>query len=294
MRIEPRIVLAGAVGLTMVGGAFYVAKNQPNNTPTTSIVVTTESESAVSLRNFIPVDDNNEDGTPDWQEALSIPEVDLSDISSSTPFEPTTVTENLAVDLITRLEQAQAYNRLVDSEELVAGITSDLDEYFFDEQYDRQDIIIVSTTEIAAQRAYGSRVAELTFIHTSPAVDKRGIDILNQALLANNPELLTDLDILISDFEGLVADLLITPVPAPLVREHLSLLNVCQAMLMDLKAFRVVFEDAALTLVRYERYYLDAYALYTAVSNLYEKLDDAGIQWSEDDIVSRFIRVEEE
>ena len=90
----------------------------------------------------------------------------------------------------------------------------------------------------------------------------------------------------------MTAAMLSTPVPSSLIREHLSLINVYQALAVDIKSFRNVLTDALPAMVRLRRYPSDAGALYTAISNLYLKLNEVGIQWSESDTASRFISIE--
>src|SRR5690606_29771417 len=107
-------------------------------------------------------------------------------------------------------------------------------------------------------------------------------------LLRNDPDVLNQLDPIITSYENMIESMLKAPVPSTLVKEHLSLINVYQALVNDIKAFQKVFEDALPTMLRFRRYQADAEALYLAISGVYTALDKHGVTWTDADVASKF------
>jgi len=162
-----------------------------------------------------------------------------------------------------------------------------------DEQFTRDDILISSNDQVANWRSYGNRVAVIIISNAMEGEVRSELEVLNDALRLDDPIILEELDPRIKSYEKMLAEMLSTPVPESLVREHLSLINVYQALLSDNKAFRNVLDDAIPSMMRFRRYFFDANALYTGLVNLYEKLDEAGIQWNEGDAASQLVSADE-
>lgn len=281
MRFNPRIAAAFLVGLFLVGGSFVLSRDK-TNTDNLSIVATTAETEGVPTHGFIPVDDADGDGLPDWQNTFNIATVYIDE----TPAEKLTQTGALAVELATRLNAGTS-----GSTGVMTDISSLVAKQMVDKDYTQADIKISKDNSLTAKKAYGNRVAAIAIDNAPPSGTEGELLVLNRALLRNDPMILSGLDPTIVSYEKMLAAMLDTPVPSSLVTEHLSLINVYQALINDIKSFRLTFDDALPAMTRFRRYQADAEALYTAIVFLYQKLDAEGIQWTEQDPASKLIKV---
>lgn len=280
MPANPRIILAALIGIVMVAGAYWLSLGQDTQTVQTDTPVVV---SASSIRHFVPVTDGDGDGLPDWQNSLRYTSVGLD---SSTGTSSSTQTAIFATELA---KQALGGYGLTSNS---LGTNQSLTKEFTDTPYVRQDINVGSDTSIGALRAYGNAVATVAISNAPPRGTENELTILNRALVRNDPDILKGLDPVIASYENMVKDMLRVSVPSTLVKEHLSLINVYQALLNDIRSFRTTFEDAMPSMVRFRRYQADVEALYLAISALYLKLDQAGIAWTDADMATKFISIE--
>lgn len=281
MKFSPRILVAFVLGLFMVAGSFWLSQQKPKDPLAANTITKTEVDGE-PIRGYIPVADKNADGLPDWQNSFNVATVYVDE----KPEETLTKTGALAVDIITRTTMGNAG---VDS--VLLDIGTSLTKEMLDKDYTVDDIKISEDNSLAAKKAYGNKVAQIALDNAPPKGTEAELTVLNRALLRDDPEIIAALDPTIVAYEKMLADMLETPVPSSLVREHLSLINVYQALIKDIKAFRLIFEDALPAMARFRRYQADAEALYTAIIMLYQKLNDEGIQWNEYDAASKLIKV---
>lgn len=276
MRINPRIAVAFVVGLVLVGGSYLLSENSKSEVINNQLIV-----AADPVRQFIDVDDNDQDGLPDWQNSLSLNTINLDEEGGGTR------TSALAVELATLTTTSEA-----SSDTILASVGSDLAREGQDIPYTREDITIVQDDTPASLRSYGNKVAAIALNNAPPAGTEDELTILNRALVRNDPNVLEDLSPTIVSYERMVEAMLVTPVPSSMVREHLSLLNVYQAILNDIKGFQGVFTDALPAMIRFRRYQADVEALYVALNLLYLQLHGRGIVWGPNDQASQFITIE--
>lgn len=280
MKINPRIIVSTAIGLLLVGSSLIMVYLKPE------VENASQDVSGQPTRTFIAVDDMNDDGIPDWQDTLNISTIYIDEETSTTSV--MTKTASLAAELATL---SLPENNLTDNSTL-QDLSVRLAAESIDEQYGRSDIRVTNNNDTDNLRRYGNRVAEITFEYAPPAGTENEMIILNRAMSMNDPSAIEELQPIINSYEGMVSAMLVTEVPSNLVREHLSLINVYNAILNDLRAFHKVFEDALPAMTRLRRYQADTEALYLAISNLYLKLDQNGIKWTPSDIASSFIKIE--
>lgn len=280
MRSKINIAVAFLIGLTMIGGAFYLSKQNEE-------IATTQSlKNSAPIRTFIKVEDKDGNGIMDWQDELGVNTIDL-DAKPSTSTKMTK-TASLAADLAGKAfigEEGDALTGL-------SSIGQRLAMEAIDKQYTKNDIKVGSLDSIDSWRTYGNRIASITFANSLPAGTDNELIILNRAMIVDDATILASLDPIIKAYEGMVSDMLQTTVPPSLTKEHISLLNVYNAILIDIRAFRELFTDALPAMTRLRRYQADTDALYLAISNLYLRLDQKGIKWNETDEASRFIKIE--
>lgn len=280
-RFNPRIVVAFALGLVLVGGSFIMSRNR-DTSDSSSIVSAQKETRGAPVRGFIPVSDTDNNGLPDWQNTFDIATIYIDD----TPEETLSATGALVVELATRLNVGQA-----GTARTLPDISSLVVQQMVDKDYTSADITVTTDNSFAAKKAYGNAVANIAIKHAPPDGTEGELVILNRALLRNDPQILSGLDPTINSYQKMLNEMLKTPVPSSLVKEHLSLINVYQALLNDIKSFRLTFDDALPAMARFRRYQADAEALYTAIVLLYQKLNAEGIQWTEQDPASKLIKV---
>jgi hypothetical protein len=93
-------------------------------------------------------------------------------------------------------------------------------------------------------------------------------DIVNNGASDRIDELVA----LSSTYQAMRDQTLATPVPRPLVKEHLDLINTYHAIHKDIESMTIALEDPALSLMRLKRYEDDAAGLGFALENMYKAL----------------------
>lgn len=293
--ISPRILVAATVGLVMVVGAYFIT-SQPANTapdPRETAVVGPAPE-----RDFITIDDEDGNGIADWKQTLPERPEWLTERAVATSTEEvehasSTHTEVLAQSMLRRMLSNNMLDGFGDSpEEITERSAEYIQMLATDPLYLEGDIVIDNDTSADALRAYGNRVAEITFDNAVAKPVENELDILDTAVQLQSEAALGDLELIAASYEGMVADMLATPVPRTYVTEHLDLINTYNAVAVDIRGMQQTFTDPIYALVRIQRYGDDVYGIYQAISNLYLKLDEDGIEWGDDDIASQFIRID--
>ena len=285
MSARVRIIAALLVGSAVIGTALWLNLTKQTKTPLTTqngtVVV------ATPVRENLPSTDSNDDGVPDWADILIGDTIELD-----TDTNNTTVTGTIANDIYDALIATEEAGRVLNVDEFIAEQVEQAEEQMRDQEFTRHDVVLGTDDSLAAQHAYGVRVAEIMLNANASADLPDELTLLSRALRTQDELTLGKLDTVISDYDNMLQAMLTVRVPPSLVIEHVQFLNVYQALRNDIRAFRNVFEDPVLALVRLERYYYDAAALYTAITSLYQKLHDAGIQWNEGDAPLGIIVVE--
>ena len=225
----------------------------------------TSSEDTLALsapeRTYIESQDSDGDGVKDWEEVLQERFIDTISATSS---------ENLGFDT---------------TEEYVppTTLTGKFSEAFFQDylegkvrgvDYSDPSVFIadaIGAIEKNTQSVTHSRV-ELNAVPSSPelvhdfgntlslilqknaAQEKSEALILSEALDANNPDILKNLDPIISMYSDTIKEALLLEIPSSLVEEHLAFLDACEANLANVQAMRLAFQDPLLALARMKQY----------------------------------------
>lgn len=277
MTFNLRTILALVFGAALVAGAFLL-RPEMNAGIGNSI-----ENGSLTVREFIPVKDSDRNGIPDWQEIFAVSTINLEDLTSTGS---TTYTGHLITSLADYLSEEGS-----SASEALSLIGMELAAASTDTQYTNADIIVSEDNSETALRSYGNAVAAIALGYPLPPGTKNELAIMEEYSMNDDPEVLSGLDPIIETYSAMRNDMLELPVPSSMVREHLSLTNVYNALFVDITAFSRIEEDALPTTLRYKRYPADAAALKKAISNLYLKLHQNGIQWSDEDTASRFIEI---
>ncbi|MCA9360930.1 hypothetical protein KC845_00055 [Candidatus Kaiserbacteria bacterium] len=260
-----RIISALVVGIFLVVGAFVISKKADHSDTNGQLaVVQNQAE-----RQYLSVDDKDNDGIPDWQNALLKTEEIV--IASSTDWKPNTLTDKFSVAFFESIIRNKTYGPLgTDNDTIIAGATDVLAGYANDTILAEGDIVIVPQSDTATLRNYGNTLADIILEH--PMKPPTEMTILQNSLRDNNPAGLKAIDPILIAYQTMVLDMKQTPVPEPFVFEHLDLLNAYNAVANDIAAMRNVYEDPALGMLRVKRYEDDVLGMGQAMVNVFKKL----------------------
>lgn len=243
-------------------------------------------------REYIPTQDSNDDGIPDWQDVL-LNTTPLTLATSSARYEaPTTLTDQLAVTFFEGYLRNKSYGQFGRSPEELVKLTNDsVLSQTQDLLYTTKDIIVTRDNSLPALKNYGNQMA-LAALALPTRDSQNEIDILQRAVNSDNESVLEELDPLIADYELLRSGFLAVAVPTSLAKEHLDLVNSTNAILGDITAMKVVFSDPLLSLLRIQRYQDDSRGLSTSIVNLQTKLKRLGVTYGPNDPAAQVIIIE--
>lgn len=289
MKLNPKILGSSVAGISLVVLAFVFHKDNPEPSKEPALHVSTERK----IREFIPITDTDKNEIPDWQDSIVEGEINLEEIKSNTPYKPETETGKLAIELAESVRSASLTNdSLFSSSKLITDKVTELSRSNVDKSFTSNDIKFTDSDNQSAKRNYGNQIARIAINNAMDGKVENELLTLQRSLTRNDPDLLKNLDPIVDSYQGMIYDMTILPVPPSMTREHLSLLNVYQALLTDIKAFRNVYEDAIPAMLRFRRYLSDVQALQIALTNLYQKLDDEGIKWVEGEDAALLVKDE--
>lgn len=257
------IVSALILGVAIISSAILL------NVDTSAIVAERAVASPSSLlRSQILEKDSDGDGLLDWEEALwgtdpflidsdgdgildgeyvasrkkdKAPEeiINFEDLSFTSQFSRTFFAEYL---------QYQSDGELTDTEKnvlvgrLANSVTADLPEAF---ALSKVKTVAVSDEALAE---YFTSIAVLVSDASPKGISKSEVTLLEEALTANNPELLSDVTKIAKGYETLAENLANLSVPTTLRTQHASLITATMRLGSIASAFAATFDDAIYTL----------------------------------------------
>ncbi len=280
-----RIGGALLLGTLIILGAFWVRGRGGASEPGSIIVAPAPERTAIVTR------DSDGDGVEDWEENLVGRAFETISISTSTalfgeedtgPYEkPTTLTGRFSEAFLQDyLEGKMRGADFSDPTALVGSAVSAIESSAKARRYTRLDVIQVPSSPESV-RMYGNDVAGSVQRHS--VKNENEALILQRALEANEPELLKELAPIRTVYEKVLSDLLVVPVPTPLVEEHLQLLTATEAIRTDIEAMEVAFTDPLYALARIRGYQNDAQALYDALQTIAKTLSQYGVNYENDE-----------
>ncbi|MFT5849374.1 MAG: hypothetical protein ACI9H6_000181 [Patiriisocius sp.] len=282
-------VLASAALIAVT--LFITTEKQATQQSAENVAVVT----VVPERKAIATADKNQDGVPDWQEALVVTEaLSLEETLPSAEYiTPETLTEQFALEFFQDVVRAENYGAFgATNEEILANAGDQFGSEALDTLLNASDITVSSDTSVLALSHYGEEVAAITARYPSNNAGNEAV-ILETALREQNEASLEALDSRIVAYTGILTDTQALPVPASMQKEHLDLLNSYQAILSDITAMRQAFSDPMLALLRMKRYEDDTLGLTVSIINVYTKLIADGAVWDQDSVVFTLIGVGE-
>lgn len=292
--VTSTIRIGGALflGTLIVLGALFVKQHSLAREVSNSGSVVSANESGVR---YAAIKDTDEDGTPDWEENLQEIFVEKTQLSSSTlaalganePYTPpTTLTGQFSEAFLKDyLDGKTKGEDFTDPTAFVQTAVQAIEENTKARTYTRRDFTIVPSTETGI-REYGNALAD---INLKNAIENENEAlILQRALEANDPKILEDLAPIRAVYETMINEAILLQVPDALAEEHLAILNAYGAILTDIEAMQVAFEDPLLALARIQTYKADALALYNAFQAMNLALGAKNIAFTSDESGSFF------
>lgn len=282
---QKRIAWAFAVGLVLVTGAFVLSRHLQAQNGTTLQVA------SVMEREHITVTDSDNNGIPNWQDALlNNDPIDLSSGTSTEYTPPKTVTGKVAIDFIQNFLNAKRYGPFGDTnEEIVDKATKQLTEASKDTFFVASDIQIVESNDKASLRKYGNQVASILL--GAKTGSESELIILQDALRYDTPEKLAELEPISNAYGTMILEMTQIDVPFTYKDEHLNLLNALGAVHEDINAMRSVNEDALYTFMRLKRYQDDVLGLSNTITILFDTLYTTDeVRFAEGDFALQLVR----
>ena len=291
--MNPRILGAFLVGGVILGLAYFFA-------PTTAEKARIDASVSVVAgpapeREAIKVTDTDEDGIPDWKEELRVVEPILVEVPevTDTYTPPDTLTGTIGVDMLKGVLESKYKGSLgTNQEDILKSLQGEITEAASDSLYYEKHITIDSNSDNETLRIYGNKIAEIAALYEKPDYIDHELFWTREAVLAKDEEMLKELDPIIASLKAMRDAMLRTPVPEPVVKEHLDLTNTYNALYIDTLAFQDSFIDPMKSVARSRRYIDDAFGLKNALTNLYSKLVSYGVTWGPDEPTSSLIKVQ--
>lgn len=282
---QKRIAVAFVLGAVLIAGSFYVSRQN------TLAQTSKDGEVVVGERSYITVADANDNGLPDWQDALQKRELFISSESASSTYQqPETVTGKFALSFFEDVIRSKNYGAFGETpEELIERATNELASEAYDELLSRKDIEhTLAGADTQELRAYGNHVA-MILTSQNTGEDNEAI-ILQDSLRYDDVERLQDLDPIIAAYTIMAKQLLEVSVPEEYIPLHLNLLNAVNAVREDIKGMRKLYDDPLYTFLRVKRYQDDVLGMFNATMDLYNTLyTQDKVRWGSDEPATRII-----
>lgn len=272
--MNPRIVGACIGGLALVVTAYYFS-NLDQAVPLDGSLAVVAGQAPD--RTYIESKDSNQDGVPDWQEALRSTEPLIIDQATTTFEVPDTITDQFAVEFFESFVRSKSAGPFGNSnEEIASNAVARLEAQTREEIFGPEDILEVTTSEQTNLQIYGNKIA--TIITTGYVQNtKNEAEITLDAIRSQDKTKLAALDEKIVAYQNFVDQMLNLTVPQGFLQSHLNLTNSFNAVLNDIRAMQSAFEDPLGALVRLQRYQEDVQALSISLDQLLNQLKEAGV-----------------
>jgi hypothetical protein len=282
-----RVVGAFVVGFAIVAGAYTISSFTK---PTISVpgegVATV---AAAPTRIAIPVQDSNKDGIEDWRETFIDPSLTLRFNASSTTYVPETRTEQLGISFFQDMVRMKGYEGIGRTQNQIIEATVDqITGYAQDRILDLRDIKIGTDKSPAAVRAYANQAAQIVILN-NPGDTRQELIVLDEALKTQSQSAIDELGRIATAYRNTLAETAELVVPPQLAKQHLDLLNVYQALYLDINSMASALRDPIVAFARIKRYEDDATGLVLALENLYKAIAPYASEFKRDDPALLFV-----
>ncbi len=289
MIAQSRIKIVGAfvVGLAIVAGAYTVKTFGRSSIPPPNNLSATVSEAP--LRVLIDTKDSNNDGVEDWRDELVESSPVIIKQEGETYVAPETLTGQVSVAFFERILASEGYEGISKSKEQIVEETAEqMTRFATDKIIDIRDILVSNDSSSEAIRLYANAHAD-AIINNSVYDFENELVILRDVLNGQDPNGVENLKILAKVYLDTRDDILKLPVPPQLVKEHLDLINVYNALYYDIEAMSKSIEDPVLSFLRIKRYEEDTLGLGLALQNMYFAIEPYAEVFEKNDSAILFV-----
>lgn len=279
-QLNPKMVGSVIIGFALVFGAITIRNMTTPYEPAT--MVATTQVSTAPTRTPISVIDSDGNGIEDWRdEFITSKPVQISqDLNDYTL--PDTVTGKMSINLFENLIQAKGAGPFgSDNEKIINSTVNNLVREVDTKLYNVSDIDVMTNYDGNDVKNYANTLAAIIYNNSQPLDGE--LEILYDILNNGAEHRVKDLKTLVSIYKNYRDDTLKLPVPASMVKEHLDLINVYQALHDDINAMSEVLDDPMVSLLYIKRYEENAVALIYALENIYLNLKPYGNLFSAED-----------
>jgi len=283
---KSRVIGAFAVGLLIVVGAYFFRHAGVTNLPQG-----TQSATVVEAPPRMPIAilDSNNDGIEDWREKfVSAAPVVLANEDESYVI-PDTLTAQMGIAFMQDIIRSEGYGGFGKSkEEVVKATVAEVSKVASDYIFDVKDITIISDNSAAAVRQYANTHAETIMQNSVPGLRNEAL-ILRDVISGLGDEGIKELKIISQVYLNTRNAVINIPVPPQLVKEHLDLINIYNALYKDIESMSKALEDPMLSLVRLKRYQDDVDGLVLALQNIFLAIEPYASSFKPDDSALLFV-----
>ena len=268
--LNPRIIGACIVGFALVAGAYVMGNfGEPRYVAQPAAI----AQAKEHTRSSITVVDIDGNGLEDWRDEFVEPEPIILDPVTPIDYEePDTLTGQLGVNFIESYLRSKTQGSIGRTqEELIDDTVNILASETAHNLYDTPDITIIRSWEKENIATYANTLA-LIIMNNNIQTDENELFILGEILEKDKLERIAELEARSEAYKKMRDETLATPVPEPMMKEHLDLINTYHAVHKDIEAMAIAVDDPAFSLLRLKRYEDDAAGLGFALANMYRAL----------------------
>lgn len=272
---SPRIIGSFVIGFALVAGGYVLSNFGKPAVTYQSAQTLQQNQQAAPLRVAIPVSDQNNNGIEDWRDDFVTTNPIRLDATPDTEeyTPPETLTGQTGVAFVQNIIRSRNTAGIIggSDEEVIKRTIDNLEEKTSVSIYDTPDVTIMRDWDETGLRTYANTLATAVLENSESDLDFELYilqDILNRRDYSRVEELRS-----LAELYRITRDAVVDiPVPAPLVKEHLDLINTLHAVHNDVLAMTYSFEDPAFALLRLKRYEEDLRGLVYALENIYVAL----------------------
>ncbi len=278
---KSRVLGAFVVGFAIVAGAYTYNSLTP---ATVATGVQSATVAQTPTRVFIATNDDNKNGLEDWREQFveNSPAISLNENSKDYTL-PDTLTGQVGISFFQSIVTAKGTEGFGRSKEQIIKDTAEtISKYGADTIFDIKDIVTKADNSAEAIRAYANAAADAIIVNDIPG-SRDELTILKELLSTENEQGIAELKAIAQTYQKTRDDTLKLTVPSKLAKEHLDLINVYNALAIDIDAMTKVLDDPMLSLVRIKRYKDDAEGLALALQNMYTGIKPYTSSFNEND-----------
>lgn len=288
-----KVVGSFLIGFALVAGSYTLSNfGERPAEPTSAGLYAVVAQAPT--RTYIEVADADGNGIEDWreefiqQQPIIAPNPSAVQTVEKPPFEATTLTDQMSVQLLESTIRAQTMGSVgLSQEAMVVQIAERARTTVQDRIYNTPDIAIIPTTP-SAIRTYGNTMGQILINNNVPDYEDE-LTILDRAVRQESQAELDKLQPIADMYKNLRDQSLRTPVPDQFVKQHLDLINVYNALYENVADMQQVLSDPVVSLLRIKRYQDDATGLLAALNAMYNSLVPHASLFNQNDPVIVFV-----